>query len=85
MVVIVGAVPAGGAVSITIESAFVASGAVPFAALTVKLNVPSVDGIPEMMPLVERAKPPGRLPLSRLHVIGIEPVAARVWLYAVPT
>ena len=83
--VMVGAVPVGGAVSITIESSFVASGTVPLAALTVKLNVPSVDGIPEMTPLVESVKPLGRLPLSRLHIIGVEPVAARVWLYAVPT
>ena len=53
-------------------------------AFTVKVNVPAVVGVPEMV-LPERVKPAGRLPLSMLQVMGAAPVAARVWLYASPT
>jgi hypothetical protein len=57
-----------------------------FDALTVKLAVPAVLGIPEIMPvLASRDKPFGSAPLSRLHVMGAVPVAVNVWLYAVPT
>ena len=68
----------------TIESGFVS---LPSAlvALTVKLDVPAVVGVPEITPAVERVKPPGNVPVSTLHVIGVSPVAASVWLYAVPT
>jgi hypothetical protein len=69
--------------AIVIESDCVPS---PFAlvAFTVKLNVFAVVGVPEMV-FPESVKPVGNVPLSMLHVIGVSPVAASVWLYAVPT
>ena len=68
----------------TMLSALVAFPAV-FAALAVKLNVPAADGVPEITPLLFRLKPVGRLPTEIDHVIGVVPVAARVWLYDCPT
>ena len=57
-----------------------------FCALTVKLNVPAALGVPLITPVAELStNPPGKTPLSILHVIGCVPVALRVWLYAVPT
>jgi hypothetical protein len=68
-----------------IESGFVAL-PVLLIALTVKSDSPSVVGVPEIMPVVSaRLKPAGKLPLSIFHVMGVSPVAASVWLYAVPT
>jgi hypothetical protein len=79
--------PAGGAgaAATVMLKAFVTLPAL-FAALTVKLNVPLAVGVPEMV-LPDKLKPPGRLPLplTILQVIGVSPVAARAWLYAVPT
>ena len=47
-----------------------------FVALTVKLNVPIVVGIPVIAPVaVFKFKPVGRLPLAISHVIGVVPVA----------
>jgi hypothetical protein len=54
-------------------------------ALTVKLNVPAAVGVPEIIPVVESAKPVGRLPLDIDHVMGAVPVAVSGWLYDVPT
>jgi hypothetical protein len=54
-------------------------------ALTVKLDVPAAVGSPDITPVSARLKPAGNEPLSRLHVMGVTPVAASVWLYAVPT
>ena len=51
-------------------------------AVTVKLNVPAVVGVPEITPELERLSPDGGLPD---HVIGVVPVAVRVWEYAIPT
>ena len=50
-------------------------------AFMVKLNVPSVVGVPEITPAVESIKLLGKFPLSNAHVIGVVPVAANVWLY----
>jgi hypothetical protein len=69
--------------AIVIESDFVPFPAA-LAALTVKSNAPAAVGIPEMV-FPESVKPPGKSPLSTLHVMGAVPVAASVWLYAVPT
>ena len=55
-----------------------------FVALAVKLNVPAAVGVPDIVPLPARARPPGNEPPARSQVIGADPVAARVWLYAVP-
>ena len=74
VVVIIGATAA---VPIVIDSAFVSLPAL-LVAFTVKLNVPVAVGIPEMVPVVERDKFVGRLPLSSDHVIGVVPVAVRV-------
>jgi hypothetical protein len=52
-----------------------------FVALTVKLNVPTVVGVPDINPVfVFKPKPVGRLPSVIIHVIGVVPVAVRVWL-----
>ena len=52
-----------------------------FVALTEKLDVPAVVGVPLITPLaVFKLKPTGRLPLAKDQVIGVVPVAARVWL-----
>jgi hypothetical protein len=82
-VVIVGASPPP-TVAIVMDNSFV-SLPVELAALTVKLDVFAVVGVPETTPLPKRFKPIGNVPLSRLHVTGLSPVAASVWLYAVPT
>ena len=60
------------------------SSPVALVALTVKLDVPTADGVPEITPAVERVKPAGNVPVL-LHVIGVLPVAVSVWLYGVPT
>jgi hypothetical protein len=85
VVVIVGDAVGSGA--ITIESAFVFSPPA-FSAFTVKFDVPAAFGVPDITPVAgTRVKPPGKvpLPLTILHVMGVSPVASRVWLYAVPT
>jgi hypothetical protein len=74
-VVIVGATAL---VLTTILSALVAFPTL-FVALTVKLNVPAVVGVPVIAPVFTfKPKPAGRLPLVIDHVIGVVPVAARV-------
>ena len=47
-------------------------------------NTTKALGVPDIV-LPERDKPSGNVPLSMLHVMGVSPVAASVWLYAVPT
>ena len=50
-----------------------------FVALTVKLNVPIVVGVPVIIPVVEfRFKPAGSVRLDISQVIGVVPVAASV-------
>jgi len=47
-----------------------------FVALTVKLDVPAVVGVPVIAPVVAfKFKPVGRLPAVTAHVIGVVPVA----------
>jgi hypothetical protein len=83
-VVTVGAVPLPPPLgAITIDNAFVPL-PVELVALTVKLNVFAVSGVPAIV-FPERDKPSGNDPVSMLHVIGVSPVAVCVWLYAVPT
>ena len=53
-------------------------------AVTVKLAVPAAVGVPEIL-LSISSNPAGRLPIVIDHVIGCVPVAARIWLYALPT
>ena len=67
---------------IVIDSSFVSLPAL-LAALTVKLAVPAAVGVPLILPVsLFRLRPAGRSPFSMLHVIGLVPVAVRVWLYA---
>jgi phosphohistidine swiveling domain-containing protein len=80
-VVIAGATGAG---AIVMDKALVAFPAA-LVALTVKVDIPCVVGVPEITPVVPaRSKPTGNVvPPSRLHVMGASPVAVSVWLYAV--
>ena len=49
-----------------------------FVALTVKLDVPAVVGVPEINPVFWfRVKPDGKLPLDIAQVIGGVPVATK--------
>src|SRR5215831_18394121 len=59
----------------------------PAVTWTVKLVVPFVVGVPEMMPAVEeRASPIGSVRLAIDQVYGgVPPMAVRVALYAAPT
>jgi hypothetical protein len=50
------------------------------------LYAAAVVGVPEIVPLLAfKLKPVGRLPLEIVHVIGVDPVATSLWLYALPT
>jgi hypothetical protein len=52
----------------------------------VKKDVPSLVGVPEIVPLLPRVKPVGRAPATKLHVYGVvPPVASRGSEYAVPS
>jgi hypothetical protein len=42
------------------------------------------EDVPVIVPLPARLKPVGNTPLSIVHVTGVSPVAASVWLYAIP-
>jgi len=50
-------------------------------ALTEKVNAPIVVGVPDITPVEAfRLKPAGKARAEMSHVIGVVPVAARVWL-----
>jgi hypothetical protein len=51
----------------------------------VSVSVAVVVGVPEITPVAAMFKPAGKVPLSRLHVMGVVPVAVSVWLYPFPT
>ena len=69
-----------GGAAITIFRGFVILPVV-FVALTVKLDVPIVVGVPVIAPDVSfKLKPAGRLPLAIDQVIGVVPVAVNLWL-----
>ena len=60
---------------------WVAFGNVPLAACTVKLNVPAAVGVPFNIPLAAlRVRPAGKLPKATLQVMGVVPLAVKVWL-----
>ena len=44
--------------------------------VTVKLNVPAVVGLPEIVPEVLNASPGGRLPVVTVQVYGADPPVA---------
>ena len=54
---------------------------VAFVALTVKLNVPIAVGVPVIAPVASfKLRPAGSVRLEIDQVIGVVPVASRVWL-----
>ena len=61
---------------ITSESEAVADADALSVAFTVKLAVPAVVGVPEMVPLVPRLSPAGSVPVDTDHVYGGEPPVA---------
>ena len=69
-----------GAVVIASDSGAVADTDALSVTFTVKLAVPAVVGVPEMVPLVLRLSPAGSEPVDTVHVYGGEPpVAASGW------
>ena len=53
--------------------------------MTVKLNVPTSNDVPESTPPLVRVSPVGRLPLVTAKLCGeTPPVTVMVWLYAAP-
>src|SRR5512139_3476638 len=74
----------GAEVEIVTANAFVA--VVPPVTCTVKLCVPNAVGVPLKTPAVDRESPAGSVPADTDQLYGVvPPVAANVWLYAVPT
>ena len=60
---------------------WVALGRVALAAWTTKLKLPVAVGVPERTPLLPfRVRPVGGVPLVMLQVIGVVPVAVKLWL-----
>ena len=75
------AVVIAGTSFIVIDNTRVSSPAT-FSALMVKVNLPVIVGVPKIVSL-DKFNPLGKLPLKTDHVIGVVPVAARIWRYAV--
>jgi hypothetical protein len=75
-----------GAATILIVSCLVAFEPTSLLTLTVKVDKPTVVGVPVIAPVLElRFKPAGRFPAVTVQVkIAGLPVACRVWLYAMP-
>ena len=47
--------------------------------LTVKLKVPVASGVPEIAPVEDRVRPPGKAPVPMLQLYGVvPPLAANV-------
>ena len=58
-----------------------ALGNVPLAAWTVNANEPTVVGVPLNAPLAAfSVRPVGSVPVARLQVTGVVPLAVKVWL-----
>ena len=62
------------AVRIVMLSSFLSDPA-EFSAITVKVNVPAVVGVPVIAPELVKLRPAGSVPPTIRHVIGVEPVA----------
>ena len=56
-----------GSVAAAMENALFVVALVLSATCTVKLNVPGLVAVPEIKPFVASDKPPGKVPLARLH------------------
>jgi hypothetical protein len=83
-VVIVGAVPDGE--EMVMDSVpEVLSGDTPLLAVTVKVQVCAVVGVPEIVPLDASVNPPHTLPVASVQVIGVSPLAVSIAEYGMPT
>jgi hypothetical protein len=67
--------PAGKLLIVTEYELDTASGRVPLLALTAKVDIPAVVGMPLSSPALDKFKPAGKLPLATFHVIGFVPEA----------
>jgi len=57
-----------------------------FSALTTKVNVPAVVGVPDNVPVaILKVSPGGIVPVGTSQVIGVVLVAVKFWVYDVPT
>ena len=72
------------AVAVTIMLSSLVSLPPLFAALTEKMLMPTVVGIPDIV-APDSDSPAGSEPLTILHVSGALPIASSVWLYCEPT
>ena len=78
VLVMVGAMVAAVMVMVLLWVAF---GNVPLAACTVKLNEPAAVGVPFRTPVeMLSVRPVGSVPVAMLQVIGVVPLAVKVWL-----
>ena len=78
---VVGLVMTGAGGLITIVLACCALGTVPLAAWMVKPNEPAVVGVPLRRPDVAlRVRLVGSVPVAMLQVIGVVPVAVKLWM-----
>ena len=77
--------PVAGVAATTMVNISIASGEVPLLAVTVALYVPAKVGVPLIVPDEDSDSPGGNTPLVRRYVIGVDPVAVKVYVYAVPT
>ena len=80
---------AGGASVMTGDATATVYGCVPgqpveSVAVTVKLLVEAVVGVPLRVPFTASAKPGGNVPALTINVFGATPVATMVWLYGTP-
>lgn len=75
----------GAGSTITVKAPVVAFGATPLLAVTVKVEVPVVVGVPERTPAVLRVSPGGRVPEDTVNVGAGTPAAVNVYEYAAPT
>jgi hypothetical protein len=81
----------GGALTASVNCWFTLTcGALESFAVTVKVELPVVVGVPERMPTPDEspasANPAGKLPVVTLQLIGnVPPLVCMFWLYEVPT
>jgi hypothetical protein len=68
------------------ENAFVTVAEASSVTWNVTLEAPAVVGVPPITPVADKLKPAGSVPEDTHQLYGaVPPVAASVWLYAVPT
>jgi hypothetical protein len=68
------------------ENAFVTVAEASSVTWNVMLEVPAVVGVPPITPVADKLRPAGSVPEDTHQLYGaVPPVAASIWLYAVPT